>query len=38
MLKLVRDLQIKPKKARAKDFQRLQDLVGGLMDELPPEK
>ena len=38
MLKLVRDLEIKPQKGRAKDFQKLQRLVNNLVDEMPPEK
>ena len=35
MLKSIRKAGIKPKKGRAKDFQRLQDLVEQLTDLLP---
>ena len=35
MLKLIRQVEIKPRKGRSKDFQRLQDLVDDLTKELP---
>jgi hypothetical protein len=38
MLKQIRDLEIKPAKGRAKDFQRVQELVGNLIEQLPSEK
>ena len=38
MLKQIRDLEIKPAKGRAKDFQRVQDLVGELIEKLPSAK
>jgi len=38
MLKRIRDLEIKPAKGRAKDFQRVQELVGSLVEQLPSEK
>jgi hypothetical protein len=38
MLKQIRELEIKAAKGRAKDFQRVQDLVGDLMEQLPPGK
>lgn len=38
MLKQIRDLEIKPAKGRAKDFQRVQELVGTLVEMLPSEK
>ena len=38
MLKLVREVGIKPKKGRAKDFQRLQELVEELTEQLPAAK
>lgn len=38
MLKEIRDLDIKAHKGRAKDFQRVQDLIGSLIERLPAEK
>jgi hypothetical protein len=35
MLKQIRELDVKPAKGRAKDFQRVQDLVGDLIEQLP---
>ncbi len=37
MLDAIRGAEIKPKKGRAKDFTRLQDLVGELTEEIPRE-
>ena len=38
MLKEIRALEIKPQKGRAKDLQRVQDLVADLIEKLPAEK
>jgi hypothetical protein len=38
MLNLIRKTELKPKKGRAKDFQRLQELVEELTEHLPAEK
>ena len=38
MLTLIRKTEIKPKKGRAKDFQKLQDLVEELTEHLPSAK
>lgn len=38
MLKQIRELEIKPAKGRAKDFQRIQNLVGELIEKLPAAK
>lgn len=38
MLKRIRSLEVKSGKGRAKDFQRVQDLVGDLIEQLPAEK
>jgi hypothetical protein len=38
MLKQIRELEIKAVKGRAKDFQRVQDLVGNLIEQLPAAK
>lgn len=38
MLKRIRSLEVKSSKGRAKDFQRVQDLVGDLIEQLPAEK
>lgn len=38
MLKRIREVQIKAKKGRPKDFQRLQRLVEDLNEQMPPEK
>jgi len=38
MLKQIRSLDIKPQKGRAKDLQRVQELVGNLVEQLPAEK
>ena len=38
MLKQIRALDIKPQKGRAKDLQRVQELVGNLVEQLPAEK
>ena len=35
MLKDIRALDIKAHKGRAKDFQRVQDLIDGLVEQLP---
>lgn len=38
MLEQIRGLEVKASKGRAKDFQRVQDLVGNLIEQLPAEK
>ena len=38
MLEQIRDLEIKPAKGRAKDFQRVQKLVDDLIEQLPSGK
>lgn len=38
MLKQIRGLEVKPAKGRAKDFQRVQELVGSLIEQLPSPK
>ena len=38
MLNLIRKTELKPKKGRAKDFQRLEELVEELTEHLPDEK
>jgi hypothetical protein len=38
MLKEIRALDVKAHKGRAKDFQRVQELVGSLIERLPAEK
>lgn len=38
MLDQIKEIEIKPKKGRAKDFQRLQDVVAELVELLPAEK
>jgi hypothetical protein len=38
MLEQIRELEIKPAKGRAKDLQRVQKLVDGLIEQLPSGK
>jgi hypothetical protein len=38
MLTLIRKTELKPKKGRAKDFQRLEELVEELAEHVPDEK